>query len=162
MVSSSSSSTWRSLGISRTRAPQTSDRPRAQAPPRAKVTASGEGAHTLGRGEGDLLGDRPTHRDAEQVEVLDLQAVGERQGVAGHVGHLVLTRHVGGLPHVAVVEDHRLVALREGGQLERPSERVDGEAVNAEQRLALAVHLVVELAVVEIESRHRAILSHGE
>ena len=45
-----------------------------------------ERADPLGGGQRDVLGDRPAHRDAEQVEALEAELVGEPERVGGHVG----------------------------------------------------------------------------
>jgi hypothetical protein len=92
------------------------------------------------------------------MEGVQLERVGEAERVARHVGDLVRARGQRGLAHVPVVEDDRPVAGREGGQLEQPGERVGGQPHHAEQRLALAVDLVVERLSVDLGRWHQASL----
>ena len=85
-----------------------------------------ERAHALGRLDRDLLRDRAAHRDADQVEAVELQVVGERERVARHVGDLVVAVGHRGLADVAVVEDH--------GPETRPSTRRAGGSTRACRR----------------------------
>jgi hypothetical protein len=113
-----------------------------------------QGAHAVRRLQRDLLSDRAAHRDAQQVEAVELELVGERQRVTGHVGDLVLAGRHRGLADVPVVEDHGAVLRREGLDLGDPGERVAGEAVHAEERIALPDHLVVEPLPVHLCDGH--------
>jgi hypothetical protein len=92
------------------------------------------------------------------VERVELERVRQRQRVLRHVADLVLLVRHRGLAHVAVVEDHRPVARRERLELEGPGQRVGREAHHAEQGLALAVHLVVQLLAVGLQGRHQSLL----
>ena len=91
-VSSISSSTWPSREILlHALGPDLAQlaRPRAA---RRERDRQRQRAHALGRGERHLLGDRPAHRHAEQVEGVQLERVGERERVLRHVPDLVRGR----------------------------------------------------------------------
>ncbi len=116
----------------------------------------------IGRGEGGLLGDRAAHRVAQQVERLDVQRVGQRERVLRHVADLVVAVRDRRLAHVAVVEDHRAVALGERVHLQRPRQRVRGEPHDADQGLPVAVLLVVEALAVGVGEGHGAAVSRAD
>jgi hypothetical protein len=93
------------------------------------------------------------------VERIELERVRERQRVAGHFGDLVVALSLRRLADVAVVEQDGPVASGEGGHLERPGEGVRGQPHDAQERLAVPVHLVVERLVASFDRRHARSLS---
>jgi hypothetical protein len=88
------------------------------------------------------------------VERVEPELVRERERVGGHVAHLVRAVRLRRLPHVAVVEHDDPVRLRPLGDLEDPRAVVPAEAHDGEQRLALAVDLVVQALPVHLGDRH--------
>jgi hypothetical protein len=103
-----------------------------------------------------VLRDRAAHRDAEQVELADVEVVGERERVGGHVADLVRRVHPARLADIAVVEDDRAVAGRERRHLEHPRRAARREALHADQRLADSLLLVVQPHGIDVGERHCA------
>ena len=136
-------------------APDVGERPRPGAAG-GECHREGQRPHPLGRRQRHLLRDRAAHRNAEQVEAVEPERVGQAERVLRHVRDLVLASRPRGLPDVAVVEDDRAVALGEGGDLQHPGEGVGRQPHHAEQRLTLTVLLVVDRLAVGLDLGHRA------
>src|SRR5919106_1088166 len=79
----------------------------------------------------------------------------ERERVACHVGDLVRAVRARGATYVAIVDQDRAVPRREGGHLQRPGEHVGRQAHETDERLALAVLLVIESLAVRLDRWHR-------
>src|ERR1700760_2097463 len=57
--------------------------PHALAAARARADEN-QPSHELGSIDGDLLGDKPAHRETEQIDVLEAESVDQTGGVARH------------------------------------------------------------------------------
>ena len=115
--------------LAATRAPQTSLSGAPRRRRAAKVTASVSVRMRSGADSAISCAIAPPIEYAEQVEGVELECVGQRQRVARHVGDLVVAVGHRRPAHVAVVEDDRPVARREGRHLQGPGERVGRQAI---------------------------------
>ena len=102
-----------------------------------------------------LLRDHAAHRDAEEMEPVEAEAVDEAGDVLGELIGRVGPRRRRGLADAAVVVDEHAVALTERGKLQVPRLLRVGEAVDEDERLlALSVQLVGEVDPVHRQRRH--------
>ena len=101
-----------------------------------------------GMGEGQFLGDHPTHRMACDVDVLYADLVQQPGSVLGHLADAVGTVGGGTASHAPVVKGNYLEFFSKRRCHLRPDRQVAGKTCDQQQRLAGTFDFVVDVDAV--------------
>ena len=116
--------------------------------------AEGQAGDPPGMTQGKLLGNHAAHGDAENMRLLNVQAVEQPGRVVGKHRHRVRLVRLVTLTHAPVVKGDGAEGLGKGRDIPVPADRADGKAHDQKQRLATAVFFVVQRNPVGLEMRH--------
>ncbi len=110
--------------------------------------------HPLGVAQNQVLGDHAAHAHTEHVRTRDSHRVEDGYRVVGEQLDGVRSSRLVAAAGAAVVEDDGAIPLGEGRGLELTEMDVAAQPHDAEERLALAVHFVIQRRVLPLHRRH--------